>query len=148
MSPKDKKYAELIRKQIKKLEAEEFDLEAWKSSAHSIIKRIFGDFDPRLRQVDGLRIDYSSWTLRDSNSNYKPIESSKNVGREIMQSALDEVEIFGVEQSDSNSTLEKFFSAEPYQKLQNPSLSKKEKLKVIQKLKKSDLEKIVLSLFE
>lgn len=148
MSPKDKKYAELIKKQIQKLDADEFDLDAWKSSAHSIIKRIFGDFDPRLRQIEGLRIDYSSWTLRDSSSKYKPIESSKNVGREIMQSALDEVEVFGVEPTDLGPILEKFFNAESLKNLQSPSSSKEEKLKAIQKLKKSDLEQIVLSLFE
>ncbi|XOV92571.1 MAG: hypothetical protein ACFHWX_20490 [Bacteroidota bacterium] len=146
MSPKDKKYAELIKKQIKKLDNEQFDLDAWKSSAHSVIKRIFGDFDPRLRQIDGLRIDYSSWTLRDSNSKYKPIESSKNVGREIMQSALEEIEIFGLDSKD-DELLEKYFDSVSLKKLQDPSVSQEEKLKLIKKLKKDDLEKIALSLF-
>ncbi len=145
MSPQDKKKAELIKRQIDKLDKEPFDLDAWKSSAHAIIKRIFGDFDPRLKQIEGLRIDYSSWALRDSNSKYKPIESSKNVGREIMQSALEEIEVFGIE--DSDNSIEKYFDADTYKKLQNPGIAKDEKLKLIKKIKKADLEQIVLSLF-
>ncbi len=146
MSPKDKKYAELIKKQINKLDNDQFDLDAWKSSAYSVIKRIFGDFDPRLKQIEGLRIDYSSWTLRDSNSKYKPIESSKNVGREILQSALEEIEVFGME-ADSDNGLEEYFDKSTFQKLQDPQLSPEDKLKLIKKMKKSDLEQVVLSLF-
>jgi len=145
MSPRDKKYAELIKKQISKLDNDQFDLDAWKSSAYAVIKRIFGDFDPRLKQIEGLRIDYSSWTLRDSSAKYKPIESSKNIGREILQSALEEIEVFGME-SPSHHDLEKYFDEEDLHKLLDDGLSKEEKLKLIKKLKKSDLEKIVLSL--
>ena len=145
MSPRDKKYAELIKKQISKLDNEHFDLDAWKSSAYAVIKRIFGDFDPRLKQIEGLRIDYSSWTLRDSSAKYKPIESSKNIGREIMQSALEEIEVFGMD-GESND-FEKFLDEGTLQKLQDPKSSPEAKMKIIKKLKKSDLEKIVLSLF-
>lgn len=145
MSPRDKKYAELIKKQISKLDNEHFDLDAWKSSAYAVIKRIFGDFDPRLKQIEGLRIDYSSWTLRDSSAKYKPIESSKNIGREIMQSALEEIEVFGMD-GESND-FEKFLDEDTLQKLQDPKSSPEAKMKIIKKLKKSDLEKIVLSLF-
>lgn len=146
MSPQDKKKAELIKRQIDKLDQEPFDLEAWKSSAHAILKRIFGDFDPRLKQIEGLRIDYSSWALRDSNSKYKPIESSKNVGREIMQSALEEIEVFGIDGSAKG--IEAYFEPSTYSKLQEPELNEEEKLKLIKKIKKADLEKIVLSLFQ
>ena len=145
MSPRDKKYAELIKKQISKLDNENFDLDAWKSSAYAVIKRIFGDFDPRLKQIESLRIDYSSWTLRDSSAKYKPIESSKNIGREIMQSALEEIEVFGMD-TESND-FEKYFDESTLQKLQDPKTSPEAKMKIIKKLKKSDLEKIVLSQF-
>ncbi|MBV6641610.1 MAG: hypothetical protein KI791_12865 [Cyclobacteriaceae bacterium] len=146
MSPRDKKYAELIKKQISKLDNEQFDLDAWKSSAYAVIKRIFGDFDPRLKQIEGLRIDYSSWTLRDSSAKYKPLESSKNIGREIMQSALEEIEVFGMD-TDSNHDFEKYFDDTALKTLQDPNASPEDKLKIIKKLKKSDLENIVASLF-
>lgn len=145
MSPQDEKKAELIRRQIAKLDQDPFDLDAWKSSAQAIIKRMFGDFDPRLKQIEALRIDYSSWALRDSNSKYKPIESSKNVGREIMQSVLEELEVYGMDKE--KQSLSDYFDSKTLKKLQDPELSQDEKLKIIKKTKKGDLEKIVLSLF-
>ena len=103
-------YIKLLKKQIEKLESEDFDLEAWKSSAISVISRVFGKEDIRSEQIEKLKIDYSSWALRDSNANYKPVESAKRMGREILLTAIEEIELFGAPENHSSEVLGKEFA--------------------------------------
>ncbi|MFK7953996.1 MAG: hypothetical protein AB8B73_14205, partial [Ekhidna sp.] len=98
-------YIKLLKKQIEKLESEDFDLEAWKSSSISVISRVFGKGDVRSEQIEKLKIDYSSWALRDSNANYKPVESAKRMGKEILQTAIEEIELFGAPENHSSEVL-------------------------------------------
>ena len=132
-------YVNLLKKQIEKLEAKTFDLEAWKTGAIIVLHRIFGENEPRTKQVDSLKIDYSSWALRDSNSQYKPIETAKLKGREILNSAIDEIEIFGVPSHDTPDKPEKEFS-----KLQ--AMSEKERKKYFEGMKKSELVELLMKL--
>ncbi len=142
----EKKYIQLFTRQIEKLNAEDFDLEAWKSSTIVLLKKVFGDQDPKIEQIEKLKIDYSSWTLRDSNAKYKPIETCKKIGKEILLSAIDEIELLGV--NDDNTALKAYFSQEKLEKLKSKDQSAKDKKAIIKKLKKDELEEIVLSLFE
>ena len=105
-------YIKLLKKQIDKLESGDFDLEAWKTSAIVVLHRIFGETDPRAHQIENLKIDYSSWMLRDSNSNYKPIETAKLKGKEIIQTAIEEIEIFGTPENHSADVIGKELSKE------------------------------------
>ena len=98
-------YIKLLKKQISKLEEETFDLEAWKTSAITVLERIFGENDPRAKQIDNLKIDYSSWALRDSSSKYKPVETAKLKGREVLNTAIDEIEIFGAPENHAAEVL-------------------------------------------
>jgi len=98
----EEQYIKLLRKQIEKLENEDFDLEAWKTSCIAVLHRIFGERDARANQIDQLKIDYSSWMLRDSNSRYKPIETAKRKGKEILNTAIEEIEVFGAPQTSSD----------------------------------------------
>jgi len=98
-------YIKLLKKQIQKLEDDTFDLEAWKTSTITVLHRIFGESDPRSKQVDNLKIDYSSWALRDSNSNYKPVETAKRKGKEILNTAIEEIEIFGAPENHASEVL-------------------------------------------
>ncbi len=139
-----KKLIKLLEKQIEKLEAEDFDLEAWKSSATSVLTRIFGADDPRIKQVDQLKVDYSSWALRDSNAQYKPVESCKRKGKALMISAVEELETFGLPANQSK-VLEDFFEEEEIKILLSES---KDLKKIVSKLKKKDLEKLVLKLLK
>ncbi len=93
---KKKQYITVLQKQIDLLEDPSFDLEAWKSAAQSRLSNIFGENDPRIRQIHDLKIDYSSWALRDSNSKYKPVETCKKKGRAIVESLIDEIELVGL----------------------------------------------------
>lgn len=135
-------YIKLLKKQIEKLELEDFDLEAWKSSSISVISRVFGKEDVRAEQIEKLKIDYSSWTLRDSNANYKPVESAKRMGKEILQTAIEEIEIFGAPESHSSDVLGK----ELVKDLQ--AMSGTERKKHFQGMKKDKLVELVMKLTE
>ncbi|MEP1096721.1 MAG: hypothetical protein ABJG78_16510 [Cyclobacteriaceae bacterium] len=133
-------YIKLLKKQIAKLDDEHFDLEAWKSSAISVLSRVFGKDDLRAEQIEQLKIDYSSWALRDSNANYKPVETAKLKGREILNTAVEEIEIFGAPENHSSGVLEKEFSKE----IQN--MSKSERKKHFEGMKKEKLVELVMKL--
>lgn len=133
-------YIKLLKKQIDKLEAPDFDLEAWKSSSISVLTRVFGKEDGRAEQIEKLKIDYSSWTLRDSNANYKPVESAKRMGKEIMQTAIDEIEIFGAPENHSSDVLGKEFAKD----LQ--SMSETERKKHFDGMKKDKLVELLMKL--
>lgn len=141
----DKNFIKLLTNQIHKLELEDFDLEAWKSSTVSVLSRVFGKSDPRIGQIEGLKIDYSSWALRDSNSKYKPIESCKRKGKEILVTAIEEIETFGIDQPKHELFPKDFLKEEEIEILLSGS-NKTKKLKILKKLKKEDLQDLLLQL--
>lgn len=138
--PMKSQYIKLLKKQITKLEDEHFDLEAWKTSAITVLHRIFGEDDPRVKQIENLKIDYSSWTLRDSNSNYKPIETAKLKGKEIINTAIDEIEIFGAPDNHAMEVLGQDF----VKKIQKMSGS--ERKKHFEGMKKDKLVELLMQL--
>ena len=133
-------YIKLLKKQITKLEENTFDLEAWKSSAISVLSRVFGKDDPRTHQIEELKIDYSSWALRDSNANYKPVETAKLKGREILNTAIEEIEIFGDPSNHSNDVLGKEFAKELH------GMSESERKKHFDGMKKEKLVELLMKL--
>lgn len=133
-------YIKLLKKQITKLDDELFDLEAWKTSTIVVLHRIFGETDSRAKQVDGLKIDYSSWALRDSNANYKPVETAKLKGKEILNTAIEEIEIFGVPENHASEILGKDFA----KKLQD--ISDLERKKHFEGMKKNELVELLMKL--
>lgn len=133
-------YIKLLKKQISKLEAVDFDLEAWKTSAITVLHRIFGESDSRSKQIDNLKIDYSSWALRDSSSNYNPVETAKLKGKEIINTAIDEIEIFGAPENHAMEVLGQDF----VKKLQG--MSAKERNKHFNEMKKDELVDLLLKL--
>ncbi|MBV6645952.1 MAG: hypothetical protein KI790_10910 [Cyclobacteriaceae bacterium] len=146
------KYTQFLEKQVEKLEAEDFDLEAWKSSTIAALERLYGRADPRTRQIADLKIDYSSWALRDSNANYKPIETCKKKGREILKTAIEEVEIFGAPESKTadKNVLDKLPESvrKEVETMVKDSPKEKDLVKVFQKLKKETLAKALASLLK
>ena len=133
-------YIKLLKKQIEKLEDETFDLEAWKTSAITVLHRIFGETDTRAKHIEQLKIDYSSWALRDSNSNYKPIETAKRKGKEILNTAIEEIELFGVPDNHTADLLGKGFA----KNLQE--MSEKERKKHFESMKKDKLVDLLMKL--
>ena len=133
-------YIKLLKKQIEKLQHEDFDLEAWKTSAITVLNRVFGEQDIRSKQIDQLKIDYSSWMLRDSNSNYKPIETAKLKGREIINTAIEEIEIFGAPENHTSEIMGKEFAID----LQK--MSEGERKKHFEAMKKDKLVELLMKL--
>jgi len=89
-------YIKLVKKQIKKLDVPDGDFKAWKTSALVVLIRISGKADPKVGALDGIRVDYgSSWSMRTVSGSFDPVTAAKNKGREIMETALDELELFG-----------------------------------------------------
>ncbi len=98
-------YIKLLKKRIEKLSSEDFDLESWKSGTTSVLERTFGENDPSIKKIDDLKIDYSSWALRDATSTYNPMETCKKKGKEILETLIEEIELVGLplENSDPGS---------------------------------------------
>ena len=95
----------VLKKQLAKLDNENFDLEAWKSSSSVFLSRLFGDKDTKVKQIQGLKIDYGSWALRDASSSYNPVISCKKQGREIIEAAINELETFGLPETSSDTSV-------------------------------------------
>jgi len=91
-----KKLMASLKRLEERIGEKDFDLEVWKTAAVSNLTRIFGPEHPKVKQLEAIKIDYSSWALRDAPASYHPLESSRRMGRELILSAIDEIEIFGV----------------------------------------------------
>ena len=90
------KEVDLLKKQIKKLDAPDFDLEAWKAGAIIILERIFGPGNQKIELMEKIKYDQSSWALREAKGSKNMMETCKKQGEEILQIAIDELEHFGL----------------------------------------------------
>lgn len=91
-----KKEIQLLKQQIDKLENEDFDLSAWKKYTVVILARIFGEKNEKIRQIEKLEYEFSSWSLRDASGNESYEEGTKKLAREILQASIDELNLFGL----------------------------------------------------
>lgn len=98
----------LLQAQIDKLNNKDFDLDAWKQYTVVLLSRIFGEHDPKIRQIEKIEYDFSSWSLRDTSGKSAYMESCKKLGREVLQASIDELNAFGL--PDSKPT-EKYIPA-------------------------------------
>ncbi len=101
------KEIQLIKAQIDKLAAKGFDLDAWKKATIIILARIFGESSLKVKQIESIEYDYSSWSLRDTTGSNNYLDSCKKLGREILQASVDELETLGLPKEDV--TTEEFF---------------------------------------
>ena len=86
----------LLRSRIGKLKAEGFDLEAWKDGTIVLLNRVFGEDNQKSRQIEKIKFELNSWSLRDAKGSKTLIESCKKRGEEILQVAIEELENFGL----------------------------------------------------
>ncbi len=101
---KTEQFISVLQKQIDQLDHSEFDIEAWKKGTVTRLLNIYPVDDPKILQIQELKIDYSSWALRDSNSSYKPVETCKKMGKAILEAIIDELNIFGFPKSASDKS--------------------------------------------
>ena len=92
----ERKEIQLLQKQINKLDAEDFDLEAWKSGAIIILERLFGADNQKISQIGKIKYDQSSWALREAKGSRNMMETCKRQGKEVLHIAIDELEHFGL----------------------------------------------------
>lgn len=90
----------ILKEQIQKLEAKDFDLEAWKIYTINILERIFGGDSHKIDQIKELKYDFSSWALRDTSGSTGSI---KKKARVILQSSVNELEQFGLPNKGTES---------------------------------------------
>ncbi|RLD38763.1 MAG: hypothetical protein DRI83_02135 [Bacteroidetes bacterium] len=102
-----KKEIIILKKQIERLEVKEFDLEAWKKFTIVMLARIFGDTSEKIRQIESIEYDYSSWSLRDTSGSSSYLDSCKKLGRKILEASIEELEAFGL--PDNSGEDDKFF---------------------------------------
>ena len=91
-----KKEIQLLEQQIDKLGSKDFDLSAWKKYTVIILARIFGEKNEKIRQIEKLEFEFSSWSLRDASGNESYEEGTKKLAREILQASIDELNLFGL----------------------------------------------------
>jgi hypothetical protein len=91
-------YIELLQKRIDGLGENDYVLEVWKNGTALLLTRIFGEGNSYSKEAEALKVDYSSWSLRDATSEYNPKETCKRLGREILEMAIAELQISSQEE--------------------------------------------------
>jgi hypothetical protein len=94
------KEVQLLKTQIDKLNKKDFDLDAWKKATIIILARIFGGNTLKIKQIENIEYDYSSWSLRDTTGSNTYLDSCKKLGRELLQASVDELETLGLPESE------------------------------------------------
>ncbi len=97
------KYIALLKQQIEKLDQKDFDLEAWKNFTIIILGRIFGENNQKIKQIEKIDYDFSSWALRDTSGDSDYMDSCKKMGRGILEASITELETFGLPEGQENS---------------------------------------------
>ncbi len=133
----NKKAIQLLTSRIEKLEAEDFDLKAWKSGTIVMLERIFGSDSQKTREIEKIRYEQSSWALRDAKGSEKLIDSCKRRGAEILRVAIEELQYFSLPDDQTDD------KREILQKVVQGALEKELKIAQMKELKQllnSDLE--------
>lgn len=141
-----KQLLKALRQQVEKLDDPSFDLEVWKAAALALLARTFGADDLKVKQLETIKIDYSSWALRDAPSTYDPRESTKKMAREILEAAIQEIDIFGhPQQNDLQQALQQAFTQQEIETIQK-LLTEKDMGKLQKALEKMGKQKSVIAL--
>jgi flagellar motility protein MotE (MotC chaperone) len=90
----------LLKEQIARLDEKKFDLEAWKNRTEMFLERIFGKESAKLKMIQNLHYDYSSWSLRDTyaGGSSKDKDPVRIQAKEIMEAIISELENLGLPQ--------------------------------------------------
>lgn len=93
-----------LKNQIEKLNLPGFDLHIWKNSTLMVLDKIFGRDSDKTVLIKNLNYDYGSWTLRDT-TGASPTETVKRLGKEILETAIQELELFGLPEHKESSIM-------------------------------------------
>ena len=90
-----KKEIQILNTLLEKLNNKNFNLEAWKSATVVILARLFGENSRKIKEIENIEYDYSSWSLRDT-SGESHLEVCKKLGRNILEASILEIEVLGL----------------------------------------------------
>lgn len=136
------KIIKAVNRRLALLEESGFELETWKTGTVASLIKWLGETDPRLKLLDKLRIDYSSWALRDATANYNPRESTKKNAKEILLAILDEYSDDGKQKGKGVAILplvKKHLTVTSYKELTSAISNKEDLLPILKKCKKEEL---------
>jgi hypothetical protein len=139
---RDKKI-ELLQKQLKKLDAKDFNLNAWKNSSILILERIFGKDSQKIKKIDEIHYDLSSWSMRDTLGT-SSLDACKQTGKEILEVCIIELETLGLpEQTEKEVTTDTLDFNVILQALENKlTISKFKELKQILEKEENKMKKV------
>ncbi len=88
----------LLKQQIERLDEKRFDLNAWKNRTILFLERIFGNNSPKLKMINELHYDYSSWNLRDTaaGGSAKDKDPVRIQAKDILEATIAELEMLGL----------------------------------------------------
>ncbi|MDX8340662.1 hypothetical protein SLH46_15810 [Draconibacterium sp. IB214405] len=92
----------ILREQLAKLDEKKFDLDAWKTHTLIFLERIFGKDNSKLKLIQDLHYDYSSWSLRDTAAAGKTKDKDpvKMRASEILEATILELETLGLPEGE------------------------------------------------
>ena len=90
------KYIDLLQKQIDKLDSRQLDLKSWKIYTIALLSRIFGEDSRKIKQIEDLKYDFGSWSLRDAAGNKTSLDTVRSMAKEILEAAISELKNFGL----------------------------------------------------
>ncbi len=96
------KAVEVLKDQIQKLNAKDFDLIAWKNFTVLLLERIFGSETKKIESIQNIKYDKGSWVLRDETGYANSIEACRKLGREILEESILELETFGLPEKSAD----------------------------------------------
>ncbi len=97
------KAIQLLREFISRLDRDDFNLEAWKNSVTLILEKIFGTGAPVIGRIREFSYHMSSWALRDTLGKSSWEEQIHRNAREILETAILELEMSGPGNSPGNT---------------------------------------------
>lgn len=88
----------LLKEQIDRLNDKKFDLEAWKNRTVIFLERIYGPEGSKLKMINSLHYDYSSWSLRDTfaGGTEKDKDPVRIQAKEILEAIITELKTLGI----------------------------------------------------
>ena len=100
-------YIKLIKNQIEKLNLKDFDLDSWKDSTILVLDRIFGYDSEKIKKINDIHYDLSSWSLRDTLGTSAHFDTCKKKGKEILEVSIMEIETLGIPELRKSDNEEK-----------------------------------------
>lgn len=98
-----KEIIKLLQEQLENIDSKNFNLDSWKKYNHLLLSRIFGADDEKVKQIDLLEYEHSSWSLRDASGNDSYLGKTKKLAKEIIKASMDEITVFGLKSKNNEA---------------------------------------------